>query len=57
MKELLRFLAYSVVTVLTVAAPGHSLTAAALLVGLSRLQELSRRLADSLFWGLPFNLK
>ena len=50
MKSLLRFIAYSYVAVLTVAAPGHSLATGVLLVTLSGL-------ADSLLRRLPFNLK
>ena len=63
MKSLLRFLAYSYVTVLTVTAPDHSLATGVLLVTLSGLRELCsaaqlrRRLADSLLRRLPFNLK
>ena len=63
MKSLLRYLAYSYVTLLTVAAPGHSLATGVLIVALSGLAELCSAaqlrcsLADSLLRRLPFNLK
>ena len=47
---LLRFLAYSSVTLVTVAAPGHSLATGVLITALSGL-------ADSLLRRLPLNLK
>ena len=42
MKSLLRFIAYSYVTVLTVTAPGQSIATGVLIVALSGLAELSR---------------
>ena len=50
MKSLLRYLAYSYVTLLTVAAPGQSLVNGVLITVLSGL-------ADSLLRRLPFDLK
>ena len=65
---ILRYLAYSAVTLLTVTAPGQSLATGVLLVTLSGLRELSRgaaqlrccsraKRADSLLRRLPFDLK
>ena len=49
MKVLLRFLTYSAVTLVTVAAPGHSLATGVLLVTLSGLAgSLLRRLSFDL---------
>ena len=50
MKSLLRYLAYSYVTLLTVAAPGQSIATGVMLATLSGL-------ADSLLRRLPFDLK
>ena len=59
MKSLLRYLAYSYVTLLTVAAPGQSLVNGVLITVLSGLRELCSRAkrADSLLRRLPLNLK
>ena len=59
MKSLLRYLAYSYVTLLTVTAPGQSIATGVLLRALLSREALTALsgLADSLLRRLPFDLK